>query len=698
MGHPRSQCACVIEVTHRNDRKESVVTFGSSSMLPAHPQSVISSATNQFNHCDQTGRWGCVNSFRYTLCLLFWVVLGVANSTPAAPGKDWRDEWDVPDGFSMSIDTEGFNFPSAIAFVPNPGPDPKSPLYFVTEMRGKVKVVTRDRSVFTFAEVPFDMTPVKELPDLEGEAGMAAIALDPSHGYVFVSLAYYDTNHVLRNAMVRFDSKPATFDLKATNTTPFTSVFRNDISILTHQAGAMVIEGDTLFVGIGDGGQHYRTQNLDSTLGKILRMSLDGQPLPDNPFFEDADSGNPRNYIWALGLRNPFGLARVNGRMFVSENGLMIDRFLEVHQGENCGWNGTDWSIGMNAPMVIGPAVCPVQIAWLPPENTVFPPEYRSKFFVALGGGAKKSPGVLMIDYDFANSRLARPPKHVMLHLTGDLPGVYPVGVAFGPDGLYVVSLFSVREKGFGKGEVIRLSHNAPLQASPSIGQLKRAEVLMQTKGCRSCHSMRESDLNVAPALDRETLIPRILTRLKSDGYKRTVSRLDTLDTEPYNSFRQARREVMSRSGTEQARMWIKYHLLQPQFDRIGAAMPLCGLTENEAQAISDYLVERNIGDVGITGFFKKIIHPYIYGPVGRRHLPGAFAMGFFSACGLLLIGKWKRKVASKRRAHRSIRPSEDVSTTSSRLSGGLSIDPIASKTRSADWDDHRNGQKTHRS
>ncbi len=70
---------------------------------------------------------------------------------------DWRSDWAVADGFTIVEDTTGYHFPSAIAFVPEPGPDPKDPLYFVTELRGTLKVVTNDRSIFTFAENVFSI-------------------------------------------------------------------------------------------------------------------------------------------------------------------------------------------------------------------------------------------------------------------------------------------------------------------------------------------------------------------------------------------------------------------------------------------------------------------------------------------------------------------------------------------------------------
>jgi hypothetical protein len=52
--------------------------------------------------------------------------------------EERQEDWAVPEGFSISIDPQGYHYPTAIAFVPDPGDDPKDPLYFVTELRGKV--------------------------------------------------------------------------------------------------------------------------------------------------------------------------------------------------------------------------------------------------------------------------------------------------------------------------------------------------------------------------------------------------------------------------------------------------------------------------------------------------------------------------------------------------------------------------------
>jgi uncharacterized repeat protein (TIGR03806 family) len=78
---------------------------------------------------------------------------------------------------------------------------------------------------------------------------------------------------------------------------------------------------------------------LDTFQGKLLRINPDGAIPPDNPFFNTA-RGKYRA-IWALGLRNPFGLAVQpgTGRMLINDVG--DARLEEINQGvagANYGW------------------------------------------------------------------------------------------------------------------------------------------------------------------------------------------------------------------------------------------------------------------------------------------------------------------------------------------------------------------------
>lgn len=79
-----------------------------------------------------------------------------------------------------------------------------------------------------------------------------------------------------------------------------------------HNGGGLVIDADgVLWIGLGDGGSAgdpgNRAQNLDSLLGKILRVI----PTPDSASKYAIPSGNlersrGRPEIWAYGLRNPW--------------------------------------------------------------------------------------------------------------------------------------------------------------------------------------------------------------------------------------------------------------------------------------------------------------------------------------------------------------------------------------------------------
>jgi glucose/arabinose dehydrogenase len=218
-----------------------------------------------------------------------------------APAPDWRADWGVADGFTLRRDATGFRFPTAIAFVPHPGRAPGDPLYFISELQGTIKVVTNDHSVHVFATVS---TPTQDtLPARSAELGLAGICLEPHRGYVFATYAYRDSTGTLRNALVRYQTTPGRFGLQPEATVLFQLPFGNDVSAPSHQIGPCQATTEELFVSVGDG-QQPLSQDRRSTLGKILRLSPDGRPLGTNPFYRE---GGVAAYVWAIGLRNPFG-------------------------------------------------------------------------------------------------------------------------------------------------------------------------------------------------------------------------------------------------------------------------------------------------------------------------------------------------------------------------------------------------------
>ena len=75
----------------------------------------------------------------------------------------------------------------------------------MTELRGKIKVVTNNRAVHTFADLSagsYSFIPQKELPSGLGEGGLVSICLEPKHGYVFGTFLYLDSQGVMRNTII----------------------------------------------------------------------------------------------------------------------------------------------------------------------------------------------------------------------------------------------------------------------------------------------------------------------------------------------------------------------------------------------------------------------------------------------------------------------------------------------------------------
>jgi aldose sugar dehydrogenase len=80
-----------------------------------------------------------------------------------------------------------------------------------------------------------------------------------------------------------------------------------------------------------------QAQQRDSHLGKLLRLTPDGQPAPDNPFVGDNDT---RPEIWTIGHRNVQAAAfDGQGRLWVIDHGPQGgDELNLIERGSNYGW------------------------------------------------------------------------------------------------------------------------------------------------------------------------------------------------------------------------------------------------------------------------------------------------------------------------------------------------------------------------
>jgi aldose sugar dehydrogenase len=113
-----------------------------------------------------------------------------------------------------------------------------------------------------------------------------------------------------------------------------------------HNGGKVVIGPDNnVYVVIGDLKAHRtQAQNVangppaDST-GGILRVTTDGQPIPNSPLGQDTAA--PLNLYYAYGIRNSFGIDfdPISGKLWDTENGPKYgDEINLVEPGFNSGW------------------------------------------------------------------------------------------------------------------------------------------------------------------------------------------------------------------------------------------------------------------------------------------------------------------------------------------------------------------------
>ncbi|MCB9913549.1 MAG: PQQ-dependent sugar dehydrogenase [Planctomycetes bacterium] len=352
-------------------------------------------------------------------------------------------------GYEVEVFATGLELPVHLCFKPGAGPEPDAPFLYVTELYGQVKVIARDGTVGTFASGLLDYNPTGLFPG-SGEQGVSGIAVDPVSGDVFVSMLYDSPSSPGTHypKVVRFTSNDggrtaasATTILNMPGESQGQSHF---ISTLTMHPGSK------LLVHMGDGFTTSTAQNLSSFRGKILRINLDGTPATNNPFYDAGDGISARDYVYAYGVRNPFGGAwrALDGRQYTVENGPSVDRIGKVLPGRNFGWNGSDASMSTFALYTWNPAHGPVSIAFVQPETfggSGFPAEKQGHAFVSESGPTYapggQALGKRVTEFVFdANGDLVGGPFTLMEYVGQGRET--SVGLAAGPDGLYMTTLY----------------------------------------------------------------------------------------------------------------------------------------------------------------------------------------------------------------------------------------------------------------
>ena len=228
-----------------------------------------------------------------------------------------------------------FDEPWALAFLPDGR-------MLVTEKKGNLFIVTQAGEVSRAA---------RNVPDVDygGQGGFGDVALHPDfadNGVIYLSYAEGGIGGtrgaaVARAVLDESTGRPVLKDVEV--------VWRQYPKVLGygHYGHRLLFDAEGyLWISSGDRQKFTPAQDMQSNMGKILRLNDDGSVPGDNPFVDYlernplADDVGVYGEIWSLGHRNPLGIAiDLDGQLWDIEMGPAGgDELNRVVRGGNYGY------------------------------------------------------------------------------------------------------------------------------------------------------------------------------------------------------------------------------------------------------------------------------------------------------------------------------------------------------------------------
>ncbi len=213
----------------------------------------------------------------------------------------------------------GLEVPWGLAFLPD-----GSAVVTERDTRRVLRVVPDPGNDGTGGEAQVQELGILEQAEPNGEAGALGVAVSPDFAEdrsLFFYVTTAQDNRILR-ARLEGDrlGEPAVV-LDGIPEGPI------------HDGGRLAFGPDGhLYASTGETGDQPMAQDPDVLGGKILRLTPEGEPPPDNP--------DPSSPVWTLGHRNVQGLAFDNrDRLWASEFGSSeFDELNRIRSGGNYGW------------------------------------------------------------------------------------------------------------------------------------------------------------------------------------------------------------------------------------------------------------------------------------------------------------------------------------------------------------------------
>ena len=263
---------------------------------------------------------------------------------PSFPGQTRAAAAITRTAYEEKVVTKGLKQPWGLVFLP----DGK---IIVNEKPGTMRLV--DMKTGRIERRILGVPAVKFL----GDAGLLDIVLDPN--FTANRMLYFtyveSRGPVYRDPKVPFPEQDNGVIVAKAKLTRDDTLLQNVTTLLrvgpsapqTAHYGSRLLFGRDGYLYVSLGERFFyptcgEAQSLFSYLGKILRITTDGDPAPGNPFASHQELENHTlPEIWSLGHRNPEGLALnpVTGDIWESEHGPQGgDEINRIERGANYGW------------------------------------------------------------------------------------------------------------------------------------------------------------------------------------------------------------------------------------------------------------------------------------------------------------------------------------------------------------------------
>lgn len=311
----------------------------------------------------------------------------------------------VPDRPFRITEFARFTEPWAMTFLPGGG------RVLVTEKPGRLRVLNI---------VTGQVGDISGVPAVAygGQGGLGDVVLHPQfpyNGLIYLSYAEAGANNTRGAAVVR---GRLLLDANGNGSlTQLRLIWRQlpKVTGYSHYSHRLAFDRNgKLWISSGDRFKFDPAQDLQSSLGKMIRLNDNGSPPPDNPF---AARGGVAAQVWSLGHRNVLGLAfDLQGRLWAHEMGPRGgDELNLIERSSNYGWpivsngdhyDGTDIPDHSTRPEFNAP-----EAWWTPviaPSGFVIYTGSRFPYFRGQGFiGGLASEALIRIEFDGVRAREA---------------------------------------------------------------------------------------------------------------------------------------------------------------------------------------------------------------------------------------------------------------------------------------------------